>query len=71
MLVRVVYSEQRAGKGCDLAEAYEERFMDLSLRVDKDSAVKHDHSSDGEQRGCEQLYVRVVFHGSISNPVQK
>ena len=46
VFVRVVYSEQRAGKGCDLSEADEERLMDLSLRVDKDPAVKHDHSPD-------------------------
>ena len=65
MLVRVVYSEQRSGKSSDLAEADEERFMDLSLRVDKDSAVKHDHSSDREDGCRKQLYVRMVFHVSI------
>ena len=53
VFVRVVYSEQRAGKSSDLAEADEERFMDLSLRVDEDSAVKHDHSPDRED-GCRQ-----------------
>ena len=65
VFVRVVDSEQRSGKGCDFSKADEERFMDLSLRVDKDSAVEHDHSSDREDGCCKQLYVRMVFHVSI------
>ena len=62
MLVRVVYSEQRSGKGSDLAETDEERLMNLSLRVDKDPAVEHDHSPDREDGSRKQLYVSVRFH---------
>ena len=64
MFVRVVYSEQRAGKGCDLFEADEERLMNLSLRVDEDPAVKHDHSPDREDGCRKQLYVDFLFHGA-------
>ena len=64
MLVRVVYSEQRSGKSSDLAEADEERLMNLPLRVDKDSAVKHDHSSDREDGCRKQLYVDFLFHAA-------
>ena len=53
MLVRVVYSEQRAGKGCDFSKADEERLMNLSLRVDEDPAVEHDHSPNGEDGCCQ------------------
>ena len=62
MLVRIVDSEQCSGKSSDLAEADEERLMDLSLRVDEDPAVEHDHSPDREDGCREQLYVRMVFH---------
>ena len=62
MLVRIVDSEQRSGKGSDLAKTDKERLMNLSLRVDKDPAVEHDHSSDREDGCCEQLYVSVRFH---------
>ena len=71
MLVRVVYSEQRAGKGCDFSKADEERLMNLSLRVDKDPAVKHDHSSDREDGCREQLYVSVVFHFECKSSIKK
>ena len=71
MLVRVVDSEQCAGKSSDLAEADEERLMNLSLRVDKDSAVEHDHSSDGEERSRKQLYVRMVFHFRVQKYSKK
>ena len=64
MLVRVVYSEQRAGKGCDFSKADEERFVDLSLRVDKDSAVEHDHSPYREDGCRKQLYVDFLFHAA-------
>ena len=63
VFVGVIDAEQCACEGGDLAKADEERFMDLSFRLDEDPAEKQDHASDGEQRGCEQLYVRVVFHG--------
>ena len=71
VFVRVVYSEQRAGKGCDLSEADEERLMNLPLRVDEDSAVKHDHSSDREDGCRKQLYVRMVFHRLILKSAAK
>ena len=65
MLVGVVYSEQRSGKGCDLSETDEERLMNLSLRFDEYSAVEHDHSPDREDGCREQLYVSVRFHKRV------
>ena len=65
MFVRIVDSEQRSGKGSDLAKADKERLMNLSLRVDEDPAVEHDHSSDREDGSRKQLYVRMVFHRLI------
>ncbi len=64
MLVRIVDSEQRSGKGSDLAKTDKERLMDLSLRVDEDPAVKHDHSPDREDGCREQLYVDFLFHAA-------
>ena len=64
MLVGIVDSEQRSGKGSDLAETDKERLMNLSLRVDKDSAVEHDHSPDREDGCRKQLYVEFLFHGA-------
>ena len=61
VFVRVVYSEQCSGKSSDLAEADEERLMDLSLRVDEDPAVKHDHSPYREDGCRKQLYVDFLF----------
>ena len=62
MLVRIVDSEQRSGKGSDLAKTDKERLMNLSLRVDEDPAVEHDHSPDREDGCRKQLYVSVRFH---------
>ena len=62
MLVGVIDPEQCSGEGGDLSETDEERFMDLSLRVDEDSAVEHDHTSDREYGCRDELYVGVVFH---------
>ena len=64
MLVGIVDSEQRSGKGSDLAETDKERLMNLSLRVDKDPAVEHDHSPDREDGCRKQLYVEFLFHGA-------
>ena len=64
MLVRIVDSEQCSGKGCDLAEADEERLVNLSLRFDEDPAVKHDHSPDREDGCRKQLYVDFLFHAA-------
>ena len=38
--------------------------MNLSLRVDEDPAVEHDHSSDREDGCRKQLYVDFLFHGA-------
>lgn len=64
MLVRIVDSEQRSGESGDLAETDEERFMNLSLRLDEDPAVKHDHSSNREDGCRKQLYVEFRFHSA-------
>ena len=64
MLVRIVDSEQRSGKSGDFAKTDEERLMNLSLRVDEDPAVKHDHSPDREDGCRKQLYVDFLFHGA-------
>ena len=64
VFVRIIYPEQCPGERGDLTEADEERFMDLSLRVDKDAEVEHDHSSNGEDRSRKELYVQIMFHGA-------
>ena len=46
MAVDVVYTKERAGKGGSFAEGYKERFVDLSLRVNKDSAEEKYESAD-------------------------
>ena len=43
--VDVVDTEERTGKGSCFTEGYKERFMDLSLRVDKDAAEEQNQSS--------------------------
>ena len=45
-LVDVVDAEECAGEGGGLAEGYEEGFMDLSLRVDKEAAEEEDESTE-------------------------
>ena len=45
--------------------------MDLALGFDEDAEVEHDHSSEGEDGGCEELYVRIVSHGIFRLTAQK
>ena len=45
LLVDVVDAHQRAGEGGDFPERDEERFMDLSFGVDKDSAEEEDEAA--------------------------
>ena len=51
--VDVVDTEERTGKRGGLAEGYKERFMDLSLRVNKDAAEEQNQSSDREDKCCD------------------
>ena len=51
LFVIVIYSKQTTRKGRGFAEGYEEGFVDLALRVDKDAAKEQDEASDGENCG--------------------
>ena len=51
--VDVVDTEERTGKGGGLAEGYKERFMDLSLRIDKDAAEEEYETSDTKHKGSD------------------
>lgn len=53
--VDVVDTEQSTGEGGGFAEGYKERFVDLSLRVNKDAAEEQNQSSDGEDKSCYEL----------------
>ena len=60
--VRIIDSHQCAGEGCDLSEGDEQGLVDLSLRIDIDTAEEEDESTDGEDGGGDELYVCVLFH---------
>ena len=51
--VDVVDTEERAGKGGGFAEGYKERFMDLSLRVNKDTAEEKYETSNTKHKGSD------------------
>ena len=59
--VDIVYSEQGAGKGCDLAKADQKGVMDLAVRLDIHAAKEHRQTSDGEDSGSQKLDVN-SFH---------
>ena len=61
--VDIIYSEQGAGKGSDLAKADQKGVMDLAVRLDIHAAKKHRQTSDGEDCGSEKLDVN-SFHKS-------
>ena len=52
-LIDVVDAHEGAGEGGDFAEGYEEGFVDLALGVDKDAAIEHYETTDGEDGGCQ------------------
>ena len=58
--IDIVNAEERSCEGGDLAEADEERLVDLSLRVDEHPAEEHRQSSEGEQCGGKELYVLII-----------
>ncbi len=62
VFINIIDTKQRACEGGDLSEADEEGLVDLSLRVNEDTAEEHDQSSKGEDSGSEELYVAVVVH---------
>ena len=45
-LVDVVDTEEGAGEGSGLSEGYKEGFVDLTLRLYKDSAKEQDQTAD-------------------------
>ena len=61
-LVDAVDAHQRAGEGGDFPERDEERFMDLAFWVDEDSAEEEDETAKGQNCGCYELDVEVMFH---------
>ena len=48
VLVRVVDSEEGTCKGCNFAEADEQRLMDLALWLYEDTAEEEDETSEGK-----------------------
>ena len=60
--VSVVDSEQRSRESRYFAEADQQAFVDLALRVDIQSAEEEYHSNDSQNGSCEELYVCVHFH---------
>ena len=71
VFIPIVDAHYAAGEGECFAEGYQHRLVDFSLRVGFQSAEEEHHAEDDDEGGCDELYVSVVFHGSISNPVQK
>lgn len=55
LLIDVIDAEERTGERGDLSKTDKERFVDLSLRVDEDSAKEHDQTTDREDGGGSQL----------------
>ena len=55
MFVRIVDAKQRSCEGGDLTEADEERFVDLSFRVDERAAEEEDEPAQTEDGGCDEL----------------
>ena len=53
--VDVVNTEERTGKRSCFAEGYKERFVDLSLRVNKDPAEEEYETSDTKHKGSDEL----------------
>ena len=51
--VDVVDTEERTCERRGLAEGYKERFMDLSLRVNKDAAEEKYETSNTKHKGCD------------------
>ena len=45
LLVDVIDAEECTGEGCCFTESYEERFVDLSLRIDEDAAEEEYESA--------------------------
>ena len=58
--IDVVYPEERACKGCNLAKADEERLMDLSVWLYEHAAEEHRQPSQGEHRRCDELYCLII-----------
>ena len=61
--VDIVYTEQGAGKGSDLAKADKQRVMDLAVRLDIHAAKKHRQTSDREDSGSQKLDVNSFHKG--------
>ena len=60
--VNIVNSEQCAGEGGEFSEGDEEGVVDLSAGVDGGSPKEENHSTDGEDGGCQELYEVCVIH---------
>ena len=57
LFVYVINAEECTGKGGSFAECDKEGFVDLSLRVDEDSAEEENQPTDGEDKRCYELDV--------------
>ena len=55
LFIDIINSEQSAGEGGGFTEGNEEGFVDLSGRVNEDTAEEENEASDGEHKGCYEL----------------
>ncbi len=62
--VRIIDAHQCAGEGSDLSEGDQQGLMDLSGGFNIDSAEEKYETTDGEDGGGDELYVRILFHGA-------
>ena len=60
--VLIIDAHQCTGKGGYLSECDKQGLVDLSLRVDIDSAEEKYETTDGEDGGGDELYVQILFH---------
>ena len=73
LLIDVIDAKERTGERGDLSKTDKERFVDLSLRVDEDSAKEHDQTTDREDGGGSQLgdIFGCFVHKRFLNPMQR
>ena len=55
MFIHVIYSEESPGESGGFAEGYEERGVDLPLRVDEDTAEEKNQSTCRKDKGGYEL----------------
>lgn len=62
MSIVVVDAHEAAGESHHLTEGYEDGLFDFAHFSDIESAEEEHHASDGQNGGCDELYVGIQFH---------